>query len=355
MSRYDVVVVGAGPAGSTAALSLARSGLRVALLERVPRGSVRACAGVVSPSALALVEELAPGLARAAIPLERLEVRLGRRQIRLDVNLALLPRDTLEEALVAAAVGAGAEFLEEQGVGSLSESPGGVRVLTSTGARLEGRYLVGADGGDSLVSARLGLGASRAPRALALAAGVPEPAELRLELFPGGFEARLGGWRALYLPRPPRAGVAWARAQALRRGWTPERLWPLPLGTPGRVLHSDSCLLVGDAAGLADPLTGMGLERALRSGLWAARAVAEGLATGASLAAYSRTLQEELDPWLSGALGLARLAYRWPLLALTLLGRRPRATAAALRGEIPWRRWGVPLSEKIKQDPGHNC
>lgn len=115
--RWDVAVVGAGPAGSFAAYELARRGAAVLLVDKAPFPRWKVCGACINGRALSILrqsglESLVPR--QGAVPLSRFRVHAGRRAA--DVPLpdgAALSREALDSALVEAAIAAGCAFLPE--------------------------------------------------------------------------------------------------------------------------------------------------------------------------------------------------------------------------------------------------
>jgi len=114
MTRVDVVVVGAGPAGALAAREAARAGASVLMLDRsvFPRGKV--CGACLSPGAMAVLESVDLGdlpARLAARPLSTMLLSVGRRRVRLDLDGSMaLSRAALDHALAEVAEAEGAEF-----------------------------------------------------------------------------------------------------------------------------------------------------------------------------------------------------------------------------------------------------
>jgi len=360
--RYDVVVAGAGPAGSAAAAHLARAGARVLLLERSCHPRPKACAEYASPR---IVEELArlgmppSSWADDAVPLTGMHLHAGARAVPIGYADAAGPRVAwgvdrrgFDARLAAHAAATGAELRERSAVTAVEMAGGrvsGVRVRAlSRGVEemIPASWLVGADGARSTV-ARL-VGAERRvrfPRRLGLVAhyaavdALVDHGEMHvgrdwyvgLAPTPRG-ELNVG----MALPLDDGNGAAELRfaaaidrlpAVAARlRG--SRRLSPIrgaaPIGHRVSSVAGAGWLLVGDAAGFVDPFTGEGIHRALRSARAAAQAIADG---GDVAAAYRRERRRAFA---------AKSALTWlvqgflavpPLLdhAIDRLGERPRA------------------------------
>lgn len=347
MATFSVAVVGAGPAGATAARLLAGQGAHVSFLEarRLPRRKL--CGGGLTPKAQRLVPPAA--LATVERRIHRLELRGGRfPALRLDeaaAEIAMVERDRFDFALAEAAAGAGADVRDAEPVETIAEDADGVTLTTRRG-RVRVDAVVAADGDPSEIARRVGLGGHAARHALALevdlplAAGVPaDTAELSFAVpggyawyFPKGDHANVGAgsYRATDPAALRAALVRFARDVGLDASegriaghWIPQGLRREPLA-------SRRVLLAGDAAATADPLFGEGIAYALVSGIAAAQAIGEWAAGRESdLRPYDARLRELLGPALR-SLGFAALAAEPSMtVAMAAIGasRRVRETA----------------------------
>ena len=346
----DAIVVGAGPAGATAAAALARRGARVALVEREKLPRYKTCGGGVVGRAFKSWPE------GAARPVERecraavasfLESDVSFRVERAAPIVSMTMRAELDRALCESATAAGAQLLEGCEVTGVRADREGVDVETSRG-KLRARFLVGADGVLSSV-ARLA-GWERAPRtipALEIEARVPPEV---FERFAGAarfdFEAMEAGYGWVFPKREhlscgiltmrrglgglhgalerylARVGVAPILAEE-RHGYV------IPVAPRPGGLARGRVLLAGDAAGLADALTGEGISIAMASGRIAAEAVLEGDPARVRRA-YARALRREILGELRIGRWLAWLVYRRPELLRALLRRRGQSLCEGL-------------------------
>ena len=307
---YDVIVCGAGPAGSVAATVLARGGARVLMLDRARFPRDKLCGDTINPGALAVLRRLglAEAFEAAALPVDGMIVT-GERGVRVRCaygpglrGLAIARRD-LDAALARGAVRAGVRF--EDGVlvrGPLIDTRDGGE------ARVRGVVIAGRDGRDLRVPAPLVIAADGRRSRLALPLGlVRHPASPRRWAIGGYFEGVAGvtSFGEMHVRRGRYIGVApvpsgltnvcvvvpagerfVARAllertvaadPQLRERFAGARLASAaavigPLAVDADAAGVPGLLLAGDAAGFIDPMTGDGLRFAVRGGELAAEA-----------------------------------------------------------------------------------
>jgi len=358
----DIAVVGAGPAGAWAAYSLARRGARVAIFDAShPRE--KPCGGGITGRALAFCAGAighldlpassihqarfvdTAGDRSAIVPLDRIDALSldGRHRRAVDASaLVVSSRAAFDAALLAAACRAGATLVPAR-VFNVEVDPRGASIETSTGVTRAG-FLIGADGANSLVRRRLARPFGRDDLSIAtgyFAHGVSSH-EIVIELAanPPGYI-----WS---FPRPDHLAIgicaqadagstaaalrakaaAWIRHTRIAEGARLEPYsWPIPSLGAGSLrrleLSGRGWCLVGDAAGLVDPITREGIYFALVSGEWAADAAIHGDA-----AHYAERVRGELVPELAHA---ARLKAGFFRLASTDLLIRALRRSGAVR------------------------
>ena len=338
--EFDVIVAGAGAGGAAAACYLTRAGLRVLVVERARLPRYKACGGAIPrpvlerlPFALDGVVRAAPGQVRLTFPgMTPVDLPLH------DQPVVMVMRSEFDAFLLDHA---GAEVLQDCDLTGVEEDDHGVRV--QAGARkLHARYLVGADGAASRVAQSLGL---RRDRRLCgtLEAEIPRNggtlgaedgsrAVFALGALPWGYAWIFPKGEFLSVGiaqlRPGRADLRSALHHEMgRQGISLEGqklhghplpcyqapAWPWWQSRAQEPIATKRCLLVGDAAGLVDPLLGEGIRYALGSARLAAEAIARD-----DLSGYETAIWREIGHSLATAGMTARLYYRWPKLSYRL-------------------------------------
>ncbi len=348
--RFDVVVVGAGPAGSVAALVLARGGARVALVDKAVFPRDKACGDLIGPRGVQMLADLDIRVPDAGHGSDLLAVGPSGGRSRLPAFTGrtypghgiVVPRVAFDHALREAALAAGAVGVRARIAGIERDSAGTARAMVaSDGRRLAADVVIGADGALSPVARLAGmLDSAAALWGFAVRAYVPGEVPLPLLvllesrpwriypgygwLFPGadgqanvGIGVGMGGNRCSV---PLRDDLARFCALLRERGDLGQGAehgpviggW-LRMGGTGTPAAAGNVLLVGDAAGLINPLQGEGIAPAMISARLAAEAVlADPCRAGA---AYTGALAGAFGRYLPGASTLQRTLLRLPRLA----------------------------------------
>lgn len=305
-SRFDIAVIGGGPAGAAAAIQASRSGARVVVVDKAPYGRDKICGDGLTPRAVAALNELKIPLDDAH-RIDGLRMIAGKqvRQLpwpsggRFPDHGAVWPRRRLDAALIDAAIEAGADVRFDTPGDPVFDQRGRVTGISTPHGTIDADLVVAATGAPGSVARALG--AERVPDepfGLAIRAYVESPrhADRHLEacltirdqnqnwipgygwMFPcGDGTVNIGvgalstmkGFKSLNLNRlleSYRGLVAdsWEIGPNLER----PRAWRLPMTAVKR--HGPGWVAIGDAAGLVNPMNGEGIDYGLESGMLAA-------------------------------------------------------------------------------------
>lgn len=337
---YDVIIAGAGPGGATAAYFLSQAGQRVLVLEKETLPRYKACGGGLSADMLA---EIFPFSFETVIEtrVKAIAYAFGRRVITIPVpdhSARTVRRDRFDAHLLAHAR---AEVRQGTAVRQVTETEDRVVVETAEGDTFQGRYLIGADGANSVIAHALGMRRGKT-LAAAIEAEVPaSPETLRrfghALLFIFGDVCQGYAWifpKAEHLsvgiaalrPKPGQLQAALAQVAA-RYGLSLAGVrlhgHPIPIHIRREPIATARTLLVGDAAGLADPFSGEGIRLAIKSGRLAAEAILSGQPNR-----YATLIWREIGFSHTFGLGLALLFYNFPRICFLLGAANPYATDA---------------------------
>jgi geranylgeranyl reductase family protein len=326
MERFDALVVGAGPAGSLTAFHLARGGARVLLADKARFPRDKPCGGGVTVRAERLLPFSITPVVEDEVDCFELRLRYGSRFTRRTRAplVRMTQRRRLDAFLVEQAQEAGAEFRD----GAPPED-------------IDARVVIGADGSNGTTGRKAGLDDHLRTVALEGNAVVdPERfagrAMVELGIVPGGYgwvfpkaehvNVGVGGWRE---QGPTLRGHL--RRLCREHGIPPDALTDvrghhLPLRRPGAVAGRGTTALVGDAAGLVDPVSGDGIyEAVLSAGLAAANALDILAGRTSDFGPYAGELRRRLA---------VQAAAAWR--AKAALERFPRTTFTLLRAPLAW-------------------
>jgi geranylgeranyl reductase family protein len=319
VQRYDVLVVGGGPAGSTTAIRLADGGARVLLVDRATFPRDKPCGGGLTTRAFAQCPVDPTPVVEDEVDVVELRFRFGDAVVRRAASpvIRMTQRRRLDAFLLDAARERGVEVREG---------------TTVDAAAAPADVVVGADGANGTTAKSLGLGGGIL-QGVAYEGNVPygvvsreryaRRAVVELADIPGGYgwvfakgdhvNIGVGAWQSEgphireHLTRVCEAhGIAEDALEHLRGH-------RLPLRRPGTQIASDHALLVGDAAGLIDPVSGDGMYECFVSARLAAAAildVLDGRAT--TLAAYGTAVDTALAPLHRASWKLKQALDRWP-------------------------------------------
>jgi geranylgeranyl reductase family protein len=341
---YDVVVVGSGPAGSSAALRLAQHGVGVAIVEKAAPPRYKTCGGGIVRRAIRLLtidvdEAIERHCDTAELHLLDADLHFSTR--RTEPIIAMTMRATFDFLLLSAAQGAGVDVLPACAVLDMILQDDRVELITSRGS-LFTRFVVAADGARSVVASKAGWQETRhLIPALEYEVSVNKP---RLERFAHTARFDFGIVPCGYAWVFPKQAHLSIGVLSMRRGpidlhalcarylkqlglehvkGLERHGFVIPVRPRQGPFVKRRVLLTGDAAGFADPLTGEGISFAIRSGQLAAQALLDGaFDEGGVRQAYQGALAKSILPELRWGRVLASVLYDYPRLRTWFLRRQ---------------------------------
>jgi geranylgeranyl reductase family protein len=357
---YDVVVIGAGPAGATLAYELAKKGIGVLVLEKEKLPRYKCCAGGVTSKAAKLLDFDISGVAEDVVYEITFTFNLGNPFLgqHSEPLIYTVMRDAFDHFLMQRAQRPGAVLMDGQKVMQIQVSGHSVEIFTADSI-FRSRLVVGADGAYSIVARELSM-----DRSLEYITAIESEivvAEDDLAKWKSRVRVDLGvipGGYAWVFPKRGHlsigAGCHASKARYLNRNYqkflnslsignyTTARSSShlIPTCTEGRLVWQDRALLLGDAAGLTDPLTGEGIYNAIQSAQLAAPVI-ENYLTGATggLQDYQQIVDNKIISELRIARTLAKYFIRFPRLVFRILSKSDgvwRAERKVILGETDY-------------------
>jgi geranylgeranyl reductase family protein len=330
MKRFDVIVVGGGPAGSMTGYRLADAGASVLLLDKARFPRDKPCGGGLTMRAVHHLPVDVSPVVEEHVDVVELRFRYGEAVVRRSAQpfVWMTQRRRLDAFLLDAARERGVEVLDGVAVKVEADNV----VAAATGERFAADALVGADGANGITGRAVGLGGG-VTNGVAYEGNVPYPTISReryarrvvVELadIPGGY-----GW---VFPKGDHANVGvgcWQEEgpkirEHLRRVCEAHDLDPaslenlrghrLPLRMPVTRIAGPRALVVGDAGGLLDPVSGDGMYECFYSARLATEAILDLLAGRATtLAPYEAAVDAALSPLHRASWKLKRALDLWP-------------------------------------------
>jgi geranylgeranyl reductase family protein len=347
MTKYDVIVVGGGPAGSTTARRVAQKDLHVLVLDKAKFPRVKPCGGAMRQYGVDSLDfKIDEVIQRRTYGLRFFSP--SGLEIDLTVNEpdgVMFMRDEFDHLLLKKAAEAGVEVRESSYVTKVSEDQKGVTVTTKDGEEFRGKYVVGADGINSVVAKRLGfyggwtgntaavgieLEAEVGEEAVARICGVPHdkegiafhiyfgpvpygylwcfPKRSILSLGAGCDQSRIKAIRPLFMK--------WFEDFKKKHDIDPE----IVSDTAARLPYSGAvkntvkgrAILVGDSAGFANPFSGEGIYMAIRAGIHAAPTLGRAVKSDdpSYLQDYEKAWKAELESDLKVGRDVAKLMFK---------------------------------------------
>ena len=332
MKDFDAAIVGAGPAGSAAAIALAQRGYAVMLVDKQQFPREKLCGDFVNPINWPIFREL--GVEERVLAQPHAEVTGFRITSCAGVEAEALfssttqqpefglglRREHLDQVLLERARSLGVTVHLGGRIENLARSAEGWRLQAECDESWQARILIGADGRNSWVARQLGMNTRVATqgRCVGFQVRLQSPAVLagkvEIHLFPGGYAGLIGlgdGTINLGLSidkqmLPPERLGEFLLTKCLPQNPYLKKLLhrstsagefrsAYPVYFRRRRCITSGALLVGDAARVSEPVTGEGIYFAMRSGLLAAETIDEALAYGDSSAKYLRRYEQKCN------------------------------------------------------------
>ncbi|EDX85148.1 hypothetical protein S7335_2847 [Synechococcus sp. PCC 7335] len=379
MPLYDCIIVGAGPAGASAAYHLSRKGHQVLLIEKAALPRYKPCGGGVSPQVAQWFDFDFEPVISQKVTRARYTWHLGEAiEVDLKAPIWMVRRNEFDHYLVQQAEKRGTKLLDKTKVVAVEFVSGGQtdttrddanrtdggdqvdrwKVMTSRGETFEGQYLIAADGGRGPMAKWLGFGDRKASIAGAIEIEPKGEVEnshvVHFEFgllkngyvwnFPkrDGYSIGSGVFRTdrrkgkdLVAPMAEYASAFGVDGEAEPKFGHPVYIWK-----GNQRLHTQNAVLAGEAACVVDPLTAEGIRPSIFTGIKAAEAVSDAIAGNPSaLAEYTDIIAEEIGREMKLATKLAKAFYAAPYLSYRTIMQQPSATWAMARifaGELKY-------------------
>jgi len=355
---FDCIIVGAGPAGGTAAYHLAKRGRSVLILEKDGLPRYKPCSGGVSPSVQKWFDfDLTPAIALNVSRVrytwqmdDPVEVSLKKQK-----PVWMVQRDVFDQFLIEQAKEQGAQLQDQTTVTGI-EFKGDRWQVNTTNEPLEARYLIAADGANGSMAKWLGF--KDRPQRMAVTLEAPNPAPTSSDPtihfdfgqvkngyiwnFPkaDSYSVSVGTFKGNDKQDLQKIGTKYIQQLNIDPKLCQVHSHPMCLWDGNQKLHGQNALLVGDTACLADPFTAEGIRPSIFSGVKAAEAIdaALGGQTNA-LTQYTQVIQDEWGNEMVWAKRLAGAFYGFPKIGYKVGVKRPSATLIMLQilcGELKY-------------------
>lgn len=355
---YDCIIVGAGPAGGSAAYHLAKRGRSVLVLEKESLPRYKPCGGGVSPQIAEWFDfDFSPAISLKVTTIRytwKLEDPIEARLDNLE-PIWMVRRDIFDQFLVQKAQEQGAELRDSTEVKGIAFASDHWQVNTATDS-VQARYLIAADGAKGPMARWLGFKERKRRLGGALEAEammpVSAPAAIHFEFglvkngyiwnFPkaDGYSIGIGTFRGGEAQDFKAILADYATLFNVDLGKTQQYGHPLCLWDGDQTLHTQNAVLVGEAACVVDPMTAEGIRPSILTGVKAADAIDRAIGGDINaLEQYTTTIHETWGQDMSWAQKLAGVFYRVPGLGYRLGVKRPSATqrmAEILCGKISY-------------------
>lgn len=343
IEKYDVVIVGAGPSGSILSYELAQHGIRVLLIDKKKFPRNKACAGGLTRRAMSVVPFDLDGIIEDYTYTAKMLIKnkVIYNKTFDEPIIGMVMRKNFDNMLVNKAIEAGVIFQDGTSFKSLYGKPGDISVETSKGC-YSTKIIVGADGVKSRVARALNFNLKgsfmtavegevylKSTKALDELKGsvhydfdvIPEgygwifPKKDHLSMGIVSISPHIRGWKSYFESYLKLKGKFYFNDIIDYRGHL------IPFRSDKRNVFADHRgMVVGDATGYTDPLTGEGIYYAVKSALMAVDPIVKGLSQGCSeISAYNKIIKDAFHKDLSYANWLSLILYKLPSFSYRIL------------------------------------
>ncbi|MGC1525012.1 MAG: geranylgeranyl reductase family protein [Phormidesmis sp.] len=361
MNLYDCIVVGAGPAGASAAYHLSKQGHSVLLLEKASLPRYKPCGGGVSPQVAQWFDfDFEPVISQKVTHARYTWNKGDAIEVALDRPIWMVRRNEFDHYLVQQAQRVGAQLRDRTKVTGIEwiGPQKRWRIHVSTGETVEGTYVIAADGGRGPMAKWLGFENRKHSIAGAIEIEPKVPVEnghvVHFEFgllkngyvwnFPkaDGYSIGSGVFRTNRrkgndLVQPM---VDYAEAFGVKGNHEQKFGHPVYIWQGDQRLHTQNAVLAGEAACVVDPLTAEGIRPSMLTGVRAAEAIGRALGGDeAALAGYTRAIASEIGSEMKLATRLAQAFYLAPHFSYRTIMQQPSATRAMVKifsGELKY-------------------
>ncbi|MEO1385986.1 MAG: geranylgeranyl reductase family protein [Cyanobacteria bacterium J06634_6] len=359
MSLFDCIVVGAGPAGASAAYHLSKRGRSVLLLEKASLPRYKPCGGGVSPQVAQWFDfSFEPVISQKVTHARHTWKRGDAIDVELKSPMWMVRRDEFDHYLVQQAQKMGTQLRDETKATGVEWANDCWQVRTSEGDIWEGTYLIAADGGRGPMAKWLGFANRKVSVAGAIEIEPRVPVEdghvvhFEFGLLKNGyawnfpkqdgysigalmFKTRQRKGNDLVQPMTAYAEDFEVDATQVAKFGHPACIW-----NGNQRLHTQNAVLAGEAACVVDPLTAEGIRPSMFTGVKAAEAVDQALGGDAgALANYTQIVQDEIGREMKVATRIAKAFYLAPHFSYRTIMSQPSASLAMMQifsGELKY-------------------
>lgn len=357
---YDIIIAGAGPAGSFAAYNLAKKGYKTLLIDKAIFPRYKTCGGGITYKAFNLIPFNLDNITQSAIYNFIFSSNFDNIYKRQSDKLLMkcFMRDEFDNMLVLEAISAGTVFLQQERIKNIQINPDFFIINTEKNS-FKSKILIGADGANSTVARRLNLMQNDVLKAYAIESEVYTN-DITLKQYENtvglDWGAIIDGYGWIFPKKDHLSigvGASFKNAKLVKPYYNALcnklkintqsvksfKAHPIPFRINNNPIYSGKAILIGDAAGLTDPLTGEGIYYAMKSALIASDTIASFLSDNChtDLAQYQNEINKQIMPELLAAIPVQHIFNCAPLYFHKLIGKNERLWSAfcrILRGDL---------------------